>query len=594
MVNKTRRTTLLACVLCLLLGMLALVQPVYAQDYRFTLPQYEVEAYIEADGTVTLYYYMVFDNAPGAHIIDFIDLGLPNRQVNLNRIEADINDKPISGVKSSQYVSGAAELALGSNAIPAGQSGTVRVYIRQIGGMLFDYDNPDREGYVNFQFTPNYFSSQFERSRNTKYRMTIILPPGVGSQDGVYYEPSGWPGSDTPEASLTTDNRVFYSWYTEDANVHTNYLFGAAFPASAVPATAISSGTAGSGSTGGSGGGSFAGLLNSLRSFLPCLIFAGISVIAVIRSALKRNQNTVARRMQYMPPKISIEGQGIKRGLTAVEAGLLLELPIDRVLTMILFGLLKKEAVTISSQDPLEFNASNPLPAGLYDYETAFIDAYKAKETGERRRLLKSLMIDLVKSVSDKMKGFSKAETVAYYKDIVNRAWAAVEGAKTPEVKSAQYNENLEWTMMDEDFSGRTDRTFTGQPVFIPRWWPRYDPVYRQGMGSGPLASPARPSGLPSAGSKPGTPSMSLPNIPGSDFAAKMINGASTMAASTIGNIETFTSGVTRMTNPIPLEPARSSSGSGGFRGSGGSGCVSCACACACAGCACACAGGGR
>jgi len=46
--------------------------------------------------------------------------------------------------------------------------------------------------------------------------------------------------------------------------------------------------------------------------------------------------------MQYLPPKISIEGKGIKRGLTAVEAGILLEEPLDKILTMILFGLIKK------------------------------------------------------------------------------------------------------------------------------------------------------------------------------------------------------------------------------------------------------------
>ena len=38
------------------------------------------------------------------------------------------------------------------------------------------------------------------------------------------------------------------------------------------------------------------------------------------------------------------------------------------------------------------------------------------------------------------MKGFSPDETKAYYKDIVRRAWLAVEGAQTPEIKSAQFD----------------------------------------------------------------------------------------------------------------------------------------------------------
>ncbi len=594
MVIKSKRLLYLITVLFLLFTFFSPAISVSAQDYRFSLPEYEVEAYIEADGSVTLYYYMVFDNAPGAHPIDFIDLGLPNSYVDFNRIEADINAAPITSIKPSAYVSGAAELGLGANAIPAGQSGTVRVYIRKIEKMLYQYDQPDQTNYANFQFVPNYFGAEFDRSKNTKYRVTIILPPDVGAEDGVYYEPNSWPGNDAPEASLTTDNRVYYSWYTENADVHTNYMFGAAFPASAVPDNTV---MVGSSSTTQSSGSTGTGInWGAIRSALPCLFVFLLFIFRTFSSARKRVQGSSANRMKYMPPKISIEGQGIKRGLTAVEAALLLELPIDRVLTMILFGLLKKEAVTVTSQEPLELEPITPLPEGLYPYEQAFIKSYEPTATSERRRLLKSMLIDLVKSVSDKMKGFSKAETKAYYKDIINRAWTAVEAAKTPEVKSAQYNETLEWTMMDRKFNERTERTFTGQPVFLPRWWPHYDPVYRRTVSTEgmmrPVHTPA--ASMQGTGSKGGTPTHSMPSLPGADFAAKMIAGTSNMAASTIGNLQTFTGGISRMTNPVPVQSGRSSSGKGGFRGGGGDGCVSCACACACAGCACACAGGGR
>jgi len=35
-------------------------------------------------------------------------------------------------------------------------------------------------------------------------------------------------------------------------------------------------------------------------------------------------------------------------------------------------------------------------------------------------------MINLIKSVGEKMKGFSQKETVAYYKDITEKAWQQV------------------------------------------------------------------------------------------------------------------------------------------------------------------------
>ena len=53
------------------------------------------------------------------------------------------------------------------------------------------------------------------------------------------------------------------------------------------------------------------------------------------------------RKLQYLPPKVSIEGHGIKRGLTAVEAAMLLEQPLDKVLTMILFAVVKKGAAEV-------------------------------------------------------------------------------------------------------------------------------------------------------------------------------------------------------------------------------------------------------
>ena len=57
------------------------------------------------------------------------------------------------------------------------------------------------------------------------------------------------------------------------------------------------------------------------------------------------------------------------------------------------------------------------------------------KNAAEQRRALQEMMTDLVQSVSEKMRGFSRKETVAYYKDIMEKAWQQVEQADTPEMK---------------------------------------------------------------------------------------------------------------------------------------------------------------
>jgi hypothetical protein len=290
--------------------------------------------------------------------------------------------------------------------------------------------------------------------------------------------------------------------------------------------------------------------------------------------------------MKYLPPKMKIEGHGIKRGLTAVEAAILLEQPMDKILTMILFGTLKKEATIVEQQNPLKLEVSDPLPENLHPYEKEFLEAFKGPEN-KRRVALQKMMVNLVNIVSNKMKGFSRKETVAYYEDIMRRAWKMVEEADTPEVKSEKYNQNLEWAMLDDEYDERTRRTFSGGPVYVPLWWPRYSPIYRRSIGGSIGRSTPSTGKISTAGG--GGEKVSLPHIPGSDFAAGVVNGVTGLAAGAVGNLTSFTSGITSRTNPIPKSSGKS--GSGGFRGGGGS---SCACACACAGCACACAGGGR
>ncbi|NLC29894.1 MAG: hypothetical protein GX773_05490, partial [Chloroflexi bacterium] len=480
--------------------------PTQAQTYRFTLPTYEGETYLEEDGSLTLYYYMVFQNDPSASPLDFIDLALPPADYNLGNIEATIDGQPIPEVNKSAYVNGA-ELALKGLAIPPGAQGVVTAWVHGIEGVLFPYDQSDRENYVNFQFTPNYFGSEFDRSRDTQYRMTIILPPAVGTEDGVYYIPDNWPGEDIDEAALTKDGRVYYSWYSDNANVHTEYEFGTAFPASAVPSGVITDpGDFQEPGGSGSGIGSFfTTLLRSLPCLLGVLLFVGIGIVA--RRTDKKQKST--RKLQYFPPKLAVDGKGIRRGFTAVEAGILLEEPLDKILTMTLFGLLKKEAITVIEKDPLNIKSNEPLPEGLHEYEINFIKAFSEKGKDKQRRALQATLIQLVDVVQDKMKGFSPVETKAYYNDIIRRAWLAVERAETPEIKSAQFDHTLEWTMLDDQFNNRTQQTFVTTPVIMPMWWPLYNPGFAASpaTSSPGLASPIpRPSGGGSS-----KPSISMP-----------------------------------------------------------------------------------
>jgi hypothetical protein len=571
-----------------LVGMFAFPISVTAQTYRFEVTVMEVEVYIEEDGSLSIWYLMDFQNRANADPIDFVDIGMPSSAYSLNAIQAEVNGKPITEIESSPYVPNGFALGLGADSIQPGQTGRVTAWIPGVRNVLSRYDSPDRENYTNFQFTPNWFDPDFEKSTSTEYRFTVILPPGVGDDEGVYYEPQRWPGPATPDdiGRTEAEGRIYYSWFTNKANAHTQYLFGAAFPTQYIPEDTLITTPPQTTQPGfvSEPQGPIPGILSAIGGNICCfgfgLVFIAIFGFSFYQATIGANK----RKMAYLPPKMKIEGNGIKRGLTAVEAAILMEQPMDKILTMILFGTLKKEAATVTQQEPLELELMEPLPESLHPYEADFLNAFKLKG-GQRRTAMQKMTIDLINSVSKKMKGFSHKETVAYYEDIMRRAWKMVEESDTPEVKSERYNQTMEWTMLDGDYQERTRRTFTSGPVFVPIWWPRYSPTYRRTIG-GTVSNP-----IPARTTAAGGGKVSLPNIPGSNFAAGVINGVTGMAAGVVGNLTSFTSDITTRTNPIPTT---STSGSGGFRGGGGGGGSSCACACACAGCACACAGGGR
>ena len=570
------------------LGLFTLPQPVSAQDYSYEVTTHEVEAYIEEDGTISLWYFIEFQNNPGAAPIQYVDIGLPNPYFSKSVIQAEVDGQEITTIEDTTYVDYGFALNLEDLAIPAGQSGTVTIWIPGVENVLTPYDSGDLENYVNFQFSPNWFDAQADKSTHTQYRVTIILPPGVGDEEGRHYDPTYWPGPSEPDdiGRTEAEDRIYYSWYTDNADVHTQYYFGAAFPEQYIPEETVVTETATSTETSYGTSPSFiSSVFNFFEGNLCCFGF-GLFFVAIFGWGIY--QGTVGskkRKLKYLPPKMKIEGHGIKRGLTAVEAAILLEQPMDKIMTMILFGTLRKEAAIVEQQEPLKLEVADPFPEGLHAYEVDFLDAFKVPES-KRRVSLQRMMINLVNSVSKKMKGFSRKETVAYYEDIMRRAWKMVEEAETPEVKSENYNQTLEWTMLDDEYQERTRRSFTSGPVFVPVWWPRYSPVYRRNLGRGIGNIGASTTGKSSTS---GGGKVSLPTIPGADFAAGVIHGVTGMAAGAVGNLTSFTSGITTRTNPIPTT---SKSGSSGFRGSGGSG--GCACACACAGCACACAGGGR
>lgn len=532
----------------LLLWLSLFVPTARAQSYSFRLVEETVHVYWNADGTLSLDYTFTFANDPGAHPIDFVDLGLPNDRYDFQSIAAWVNGQPAKVTRDYQG-EGCCGVAidLGANAIPAGKTGQVRVYVERIERMLRPDSSDDQ--YVSAVFSPTWFGSAYVHDA-THLTVVYHFPPGMSAQEPRYHQKSG-----VPQIGTDSEGRVTYTWFNPEARGDTQYSFGASFPKKYVPASAYQISL-------------WEELGATIKSFLED--FLGLGIIAfwcfiLLFGIVSSIIGGARRKMQYLPPTIGVEGHGIKRGLTAVEAAILLEQPLEKVMTMILFSVVKKGAAQVISRDPLRIRVTDPLPPGLHEYERQFLAAMQLTNTAQQRKQLREMIVNLIRSVKEKMRGFSRRETVEYYRSIMQRAWEQVEAAETPQVKSELFAEALEWTMLDPNYDERTRRVFSG-PVYVPSWWHRYDPSLPKTSYSGGTLSTSSGGGRST--------------VPGSSFAASVINSVQSFSSRILGG-KGFAESVTRMTNPPPPPSASSRSGGGG-------------CACACAGCACACAGGGR
>jgi hypothetical protein len=540
----------------LAVALLVILVPVgLAQDYGFELKDNKVDVYLNGDGTAYISYDLTFIADPGSHPIDVVDVGMPNDSYRLGDIRASIDDFPLTDVSNSPYVKPGIAVELGPVAIQPGETGTLHVEV-PVKDLLYQ-DSKDDE-YASFEFSPTWFDSQFVHGP-THLEVNFHLPPGVTPEEPRYHQQEF-------TSARVEDGRVVYTWVKDDARGDQKYVFGASFPQKYLAEGVVQKPPAFNINFGACCGSPFAWF---------ALFGVGWAAIAILGS-LRRKR----RRMEYMPPALAVEGTGVKRGLTAVEAAILLEAPLNKVVTMILFGLVKKGVVTVESEKPFKVRVVDPPPedAKLWYYERRFLEAIQP-DAGLDETRLREMVIDLIGDVNKKLAGFSRKETKAYYKDIAARAWQQVEAADTPEVLGERWGEGLEWTMLDEEWDDRTRRVFHDRPVVLPYWWWGYRPWV---TNSGPSA-PAAPAPSPTSA---GTP-LTLPTLPGADFANTVVGGIESASNTVVSSVERFTGGVVQTTNPPPKPSSSSSSrsSSGGY---------SCACACACAGCACACAGGGR
>ena len=609
------RASRLASLVLILAAVAVLAGPALAQDYRFSVPELQFQVFIEPDGSARLVYDITFENASTGRTIDVVDIGMPTARYNISNMRASIDGVELYDIRPSEYVKPGVEVHLAGMWISSGDTGRLH-FEATIPDLIFE-DVTNRD-YASFQITPTWFDERFV-SGPTNLQIAIHLPEGISPEDMLYQNEA------FGQRALFEDRAVAL-WEFPAFRLTGPNLVGVSFPVAGIdnvqrmtaldlaelwfvgnPTLRLILGLLFAGIftfifvrvTGGTGWTlwfiAMAGLVYLFLGWPLSLLVAFLPLFALLYLVERQRKR---RKLPYMPPIAQVEGGGIKRGLTAPEAAALLEMPLNKVLTLIIFGLLKKGVLRQTGEEPftVELNPEYRAAPGklnqeqrreprkqaaqmagvvLHTYEHYFLDAIEAKPDAPLHKIdFGEAMDRFLASVARRMKGFDLSDTQEYYQAIVRRA---VEQAKAiPEIPAREQalDRDMEWILLDDKFPDVFNTpTYTYRPIW----------VRPASSGGGGVSLP----GLPSGGGRSASPSFSnvaagfagwTENTMGSLAAAISPSSLPSMASKS-GFVNL--SGVDKVTGDV-FKALGSSSGS--RSGGGGCACAGCACACACAG----------
>jgi hypothetical protein len=622
----------------LLILLVFLVPSAVAQSYLFAVPELKMQVYVQPDGSALIVYDITFDNKGRA--IDIVDIGTPHGRYDISNMKASIGGAELSVIRPSEFVKPGVEIPLGDHSIASGERGTLHVELTMPKMVCQD---TTRRDYASLQITPTWFDGQFV-SGSSDIWIAIHMLPGI-EPDEMLYQDTAF------TEKVIYEGHAAAIWRWEKSRATRPYLVGVSFPQRGMTRVVRMSifdlaikwfqdnpaikGFTSNPETRAWAGLVFLGLFGFLffrftggtGITLFMLLSAGLIWLFIfnpvahllafvpLASLILLNEGyRVRRRQDYLPAIAQVEGGGIKRGLTAPEAAVLLEMPLSKVLTLVVFGMLKKGMLRQVQATPLVVEVVEAFrkPEGerrraritkhrrraaqekgtvLHTYEEPFLDALEENQkAGSPVSTVdfSSAMSVLIVHVAERVKGFDLSDTQDYYRQIIHRALQEAQAIEDISMREEVLDRDFEWILLDDDFP--TVFETAGRPYQPP--WMR--PVV---VGDGRPAAPVE-SGRPSGA--PGTPAPGGRTTFG-DVAASFVGWTehtmgSMASAISPGSLQIKGAGggvinlssVDRVTGNI-FEAMAESSSSGGGGGGGG-----CACACAGCACACACAGGGR
>ena len=537
-----KRTYLLVVLLALSVILIGL-NTVNAQNIVYSVDHQYAQIFINQDGTIGLTYNITLTVASG--VIHGFYVGQPKNDFTIGQaVDQYGNNLQVSDASSG----GDYRVDVTLNPPLTAGNSIWFTLTTNVAGMIYnDTKNP---GNLGMQFAPEWTNVPINDTR-----VQILLPPGATTSDVKTTQ-------NFYNSTSIVEGRLAVFWQIPVIEANQKYFVGVSFPAKYMPNYNPPK---------------TSGDLGSLGNILPLIVLPIIAILVIIAVV------GVARKSTYSSPKVSMETLGVKRGLTAVEASYLLDLKPTQIVTEILYSLLKKRAVWAQETKPsLKLQLLTPYenktgtPENpLQYYEIDFLASLKTDGMLDEEKLAHTIMF-LRDTIEQKLQGYSRQDTVDYYKKIVAQAWTIVEQAGTVELTSNAYDEQLLWLMLDPSQKIKTETVFQNR-VFQPNplwfwWWFGYTTYYPNPTYKPNIQAP--------------TQSAKPPAIPGAEFANNIATSVEKTSNSMVVNIE-------KLANSIVPPPPKASQQPAHHKADCVCACAACACACACVSCACACAGGG-
>jgi hypothetical protein len=518
---------------------------VKAQSIQYHLNHEYAKIWINQDGTIDLLYDIKITCDQGT--INYVNMGQPNGDFTIG----EAKDKENRTLQTADVSEGNNYRARVYLYTPISTTESIQfTLLTNVGYMIWeDEENP---GNVGMQFIPCWWDD----AEVHELRVSVVLPSNV-TKHVVKCVPD-WNGTDIE------DGRLVLYWERNDLQPGDRFprdtddlsYCGVSFPEEYVEHYFVPE----------------RGVVAFLKNYG---VWIGVFVFFV---CIVGGIVYVVRKGNYVKPVMRMETLGIRRGLTAVEASYLLGLKPTKIVTAILYSLLKKRAVWATSTKPsVKLKIVKEREKPLRYYENTFLKAIKKDGNLSEEKLGRTIM-ELREEVEEKLRGYCRRDTMKYYEKIVAKAWEQVEQAGTAQLASKAYDEQLLWLLLDENFESRTENTFQTRGFEPePLWfWYWYGYHYQPQPEYKPTTTP--PSG-------PTVP----PKIPGADFANNIATAVEGTANNIVVNLEKFANAII----PAPPPSQKTSRQPAHHRSSCACACAACACVCACVSCACACASGG-